>query len=115
MKNEAIFEQADRMMAPVRAMNEVAVEKTEKLVKLQANAFQSYAKMAIDHWRDALKVKDADSAKDFMSKQRAYVESVAEKANKDASAMMELGNDYVAEVQKILKDSAAKAGVSKAA
>jgi hypothetical protein len=43
------------------------------------------------------------------------VETVTEKATKDANAVMELGNDYVAEVQKILKDSAAKAGVSKAA
>ena len=115
MKNEAIVEQADKMMAPVRAMNEVAVEKTEKLVKLQTTAFQSYAKLAIDHWREALKVKDADSAKDFMSKHRAYVQTVTEKATKDANAVMELGNDYVAEVQKIFKDSAAKAGVSKAA
>ncbi len=115
MKNEAIVEQADKMMAPVRAMNEVAVEKTEKLVKLQASAFQNYAKLAIDHWREALKVKDADGVKDFMSKHRAYVETVTEKATKDANAVMELGNDYVAEVQKIFKDSAAKAGVSKAA
>lgn len=109
MKNEAIVEQADRVMAPVRAMNEVAVEKTEKLVKLQTTAFQNYAKLAIDHWREALKVKDAESMKDFLSKHRAYVESVAEKATKDANAVMELGNDYVAEVQKILKDSASKA------
>ncbi len=115
MKNDAIIEQADRMIAPVRAMNEVAVEKTEELVKLQASAFQSYAKLAIDHWREALKVKDADGVKDFMNKQRAYMETVAEKATKDANAVMELGNDYVAEVQKIFKDSAAKAGVSKAA
>lgn len=115
MKNEAIVEQADRMMAPVRAMNEVAVEKAEELVKLQATAFESYAKLAIDHWRDALKVKDAEGVKDFMNKHRAYVETVTEKATKDANAVMELGNDYVAEVQKILKDSAAKVGVSKAA
>lgn len=115
MKNEAIIEQADRMIAPVRAMNEVAVENTEKLVKLQANAFQSYAKLAIDHWREALKVKDADGVKDFMNKHRAYMETVTEKATKDANAVMEIGNDYVAEVQKIFKDSAAKAGVSTAA
>lgn len=115
MKNEAIIEQADRMMAPVRAMNEVAVENTEKLVKLQAAAFQNYAKLAIDHWREALKVKDADSMKDFLSKHRAYVETVAEKATKDANTVMELGNDYVAEVQKILKDSAARVNLSKAA
>lgn len=115
MKNVEIFEQAERIMAPVRAMNEVAVEKTEKLVKLQATAFQTYAKLAIDHWRDALSVKDADGAKDFMSKHRAYVESVTEKASKDANAVMELSNDYVSEVQKIFKDSAAKVSVSKAA
>lgn len=115
MKNEAILEQADAMMAPVRAMNEVAVEKTEKLVKMQAAAFQNYAKLAIDHWREALKVNDVDSMKDFMSKQRVYVESVTDKATKDANAMMELGNDYVSEVQKILKDSAAKVKMPKAA
>ncbi len=115
MKNDAIFEQAGRIMEPVRAMNEVAVEQAEKLVKLQASAFQNYATMAIDHWRQALKVSDADSMKDFVSKHRAYVETVTEKATKDANAVMELGNDYVAEVQKILKVSAAKAGVSKAA
>jgi phasin family protein len=115
MKNEAIFEQAGQMMAPVRAMNEVAVEQAEKLVKLQANAFQNYSKLALDHWRNALKVNDAESMKEFASAHRAYVETVTEKATKDANAVMELGNDYVAEVQKILKDSAAKAGVSKAA
>ena len=115
MKNEAIFEKADQMMAPVRAMNEVAMGQAEKLVKLQANAFQNYSKLALDHWRNALKVNDAESMKDFVSAHRAYVETVTEKATKDVNAVMELGNDYVAEVQKILKDSAAKAGVSKAA
>ncbi len=115
MKNVEIFEQADRIMAPVRAMNEVAVEQTEKLVKLQAGAFQTYAKLAIEHWRDALNVKDAEGVKDFMSKHRSYVETVTEKASKDANAVMELSNDYVSEVQKILRNSAAKVGASKAA
>jgi len=50
-----------------------------------------------------------------MTKHRAYVETVAETATTDANTVMELGNDYVAEVQKVLQISAEKAGVSKAA
>ena len=97
MNNEALTAQAEKIIAPVREINEVAVDKAEKLMKLQVSALQNYTKLAIGHWRAALEVKDA------------------EKAAKDASAMMELGNDYVAEVQKVLKDNAEKAGVKKAA
>lgn len=115
MNNEALTEQAEKLIGPVREINEVAVDKTEKLMKLQVAALQGYTKLAIGHWRAALAVKDADSMKEFVGKQREYVEAVAEKAAKDASALMELGNDYVAEVQKILKDNAEKAGLKKAA
>lgn len=115
MKNEAFIAQADQIIAPVREMNEVAADKTEKLVKIQVSALQGYAKLAIAHWRAALEVKDADTMKDFVSKHREYVEAVAEKAAKDASAVIELGNDYVAEVQKVLNANAGKAGVKKAA
>jgi phasin family protein len=115
MNNEAFRAQAETMIGPVREINQVAADKTEKLVKLQVSALQSYAKLAISHWRAALAVKDLDSMKEFAGKHREYVEAVAEKAAKDVSAVMELGNDYVAEVQKVLKDNAEKAGVKKAA
>jgi phasin family protein len=115
MKNQAITAQAEEMMVPVREMGELALDNTEKLVKLQVTAFTNYAKLGIAHWRAALAVRDADGAKEFMTKHRAYVETVTEKAAKDANAVMELGNDYVAEVQRVLKVSAEKVGVSKAA
>ncbi len=115
MKNEAFTAQAEEMMAPVREMSELALDKTEKLVNLQVTALKSYAKLGVAHWRAALAVTDVDGVKDFMTKHRAYVETVAEKAAKDANDVMELGNDYVSEVQKVLKVSAEKAGVSKAA
>lgn len=115
MNQEALTAQAEKIIGPVREINEVAADKTEKLVKIQVSALQGYAKLAIGHWRAALGVKDADSMKAFVAKHREYVEAVTEKAAKDASAVMELGNDYVAEVQKVLKDSAEKAGVKTAA
>lgn len=115
MKNEVLTAQAEKMIGPVREINEVAVDKTEKLMKLQLSALENYTKLAISHWRAALEVKDADSMKEFVGKQRDYVEAVAEKAAKDASAMMELGNDYVAQIQKVLKDNVEKVGVKKAA
>jgi len=115
MKNEAFTAQAEEMMAPAREMSELALKKTEKLVNLQVAALKNYAQLGIAHWRAALAVTDADAAKDFMAKHRAYVETVTETATKDANAVMELGNDYVAEVQKVLQVNAEKAGVSKAA
>jgi len=115
MKNEAFMTQAEEMMAPARKISELALDKTEKLVNLQVKALNNYAKLGIAHWRAALAVTDADAAKDFMTKHRAYVETVAETATTDANTVMELGNDYVAEVQKVLQISAEKAGVSKAA
>ncbi len=115
MKNEAFTAQAEEMMAPARKMSELALEKTEKLVNLQVAALENYAKLGIAHWRAALAVTDTGAAEDFMTKHRAYVETVAETATKDANAVIELGNDYVAEVQKVLQVSAKKAGVRKAA
>lgn len=115
MKNEAFTEQAERVMGPMREINAAAVDKTEKLVKLQVSAFENYSKLALDHWREALQVKDVDGMKDFLAKHRAYVETLTDKAAKDASAVMELGNDYVAEVQTIFKTSTARATGQKAA
>ena len=115
MKNEGLTAHAEQVLAPVREINEVVADKTEKLVKIQVSAVQGYAKLAIAHWRAALEVKDTNSMKDFISKHRDYVETVAEKAVKDASAVMELGNGYVADVQKGLKDNAEKVGAKMSA
>ena len=115
MTPEAYTAQAEKLIRPVREIHAAAVDQTGKLVKMQISALQSYAEFAITHWRAALEVKDPDSMKDFAVKHREFVETVAEKAARDARSVIELGNDCTAAVQKVLRERADLSAVRKAA
>jgi len=110
----AIQKQAEDFLAPVKALNELALANAERLVEMQVQSIRDYADVALDNWKAALAVKDIDGAQKYFAKQNEVAQEVAKKLASDAKVVVELGQEYMTEVQKVVTNNFDKA-VKKAA
>lgn len=104
MNNEALFAQSEKMMAPAKELNKLALKNAEKFVEMQIASFKSYSQLGLDSWKAALDVSDVASLQDYAGKQREMTQVVMKKMAEDAKAVAELGNGYFAEARKIVQD-----------
>ena len=109
MANVDILKNAEEMMAPARQLNELALSNFEKLVDLQLENARKYASVALDSMKAAAAVKDAEGAKDYLTKQADAARKAAEDMVADSKMLVQMGQDYSAEVQKILQAGFEKA------
>lgn len=110
-KNEEISmnEQFEKYFAPVKELNTLAVNNYEKLLDLQLKYFEDSAKVGVESLKNASAINDAEGFKDFINTQVETSKQFTERAIEDSKTALELGNSYVAEVQKVVKDSIAAA------
>ncbi len=106
---EDFQKQAADFLAPVKALNELALANTERLVEMQVQSFREYADVALDNWKAALAVKDMDGAQKYFAKQNEVAQEVAKKLASDAKVVVELGQEYISEVQKVVTSNFEKA------
>lgn len=97
--------QVEKFVAPVQALNALAVDNIEKLVDLQVKRFEETAKLGIQQWKEATAIKDLDGFKAYWTKSAELAKTLAEQAVEDARTVVELGNSYSNEAQRIYKDS----------
>ncbi|MDH3637559.1 MAG: TIGR01841 family phasin [Gammaproteobacteria bacterium] len=99
----------EKMLAPVVALNKIALAKTEKLVDLQIAAVRKYAEVALASWKDALTAKDPAELQKYVVGQGEVAKDVVENILKDAKTVAELGQETAQEVQKLMSENLAKA------
>ncbi len=102
-------EQFEKYFAPVKELNTLAVNNYEKLLDLQLKYFEDSAKVGVESLKNASAINDAEGFKDFINTQVETSKQFTERAIEDSKTALELGNSYVAEVQKVVKDSIAAA------
>jgi len=100
-----LTEQAQKMLAPVQALNQLAVDNAEKLVALQIASVQRNAALGFSQLRAALEVKDVEAFQSYLSKQYELVKSLGEGFAGDVKAVSELGNAFSAKVQELGKEN----------
>ncbi len=103
-KNE-IVKTTEEMMAPVRALNELALTQATRFVEMQFGFARKYADLGLATFKAATTVTDADSARRYFTEQAEAARKASETALADAKALSQLGVDYMVEAQKIVKDS----------
>ena len=109
-----LTEQTNNALAPVQQLNRLIVDNAEKLVALQIASVQSYYALGFSHLKALLEVHDTEALQAYIGKQGEFVKSVNERLAGDAKAVVELGSDFSAEVQKLGQESV-KAVTEKAA
>jgi len=90
---------AKGMMDPIQKVNKQAVSTFEKLATQQLDSLGVYLALGINQLKAAVKVKDMDSLRDFISKQRDAINAVAKRLSGDADASIKVGAEFVAALQ----------------
>ncbi len=100
---------AEEFLAPFKALNEVTLANAEKLVALQSKNFEKYSKIALSSLQEAAKVSNLQQSQAYFTKQGEVSKQVAEDFAADLKEVAELGQSYVAEVQKLVSEGVATA------
>ena len=89
---------------------QLVVKHIEKMIELQTGSAKVYADAFLRNAREALEVKDAQSARSYFEKQPEVVRGIVQRMTKDSGEIMELGRAYVDEAQALFTKSAADLG-----
>ena len=85
---------------------QLAVNNLEKLIALQMGAARVYADAILSNAREALEVKDADTARVYFEKQPEVVRTLVQRITKDSNEALELGRTYADQAQALFRKSA---------
>ncbi|MCP5419992.1 MAG: phasin family protein [Gammaproteobacteria bacterium] len=83
---------------------QLVLNNVEKLTALQMNALQSYVDLGLGQVRAAAKATDAKGLQDFYKLQADAANSVRQRLMDDAKAMADLGVDFKAGLDALVKD-----------
>lgn len=101
--------QAEVFIAPYKALNNLAIANTEKLVALQAANVVKYTNVAIGNLKEAATITDVEGSKAFFEKQAEVAQQVAEDVRADVQEVTEINKAYIAEVQSVFQANVEKA------
>ncbi len=90
----------------------LAVNNLEKLIELQIGAARVYADAILSNAREALQVKDADTARVYFEKQPEVVRTLVQRITKDSGEALELGRAYADQAQVLFRKSANEFGAA---
>lgn len=95
--------QLDKYIAPVRELNELAIDNFEKVVALQIKRLEENTRIGVEQLKGATAVKDAEGFKEYLGGCAELARALTEKAVEDARTAFEWGNSYQTEAQRIFK------------
>ncbi len=99
----------EEFVAPVIALNKIALSYTEKLVDLNLTVLRKQADAVLAGWREALAIKDAGGAKEYLTHQGEAARDVVESYVDEAKTVTEMNQEAADEVRKVVEDSITKA------
>ena len=89
---------------------QLVVKNIEKMIELQMGSAKVYADAFLSNAREALEVRDAQSARSYFEKQPEVVRGIVQRMTKDSGEIMELGRTYADEAQALFTRSAVDLG-----
>lgn len=100
-----VIEQYKAALAPVQKLTDLGVANVEKLAALQIKSIEVYSNLAISQLKAALSVQDIEGLKTYLADQQEVVKTVSEKLASDAKSVVELGEKFTAEAQKVAEET----------
>ena len=96
------------LMAPAKALNELALNKVERAVDLHLKAAARLSGIMLSASRDVLEVQDVAGAQAYLEKRKEIANQVAQDLVKDAQSVAELGKEYAEEAGKLVAENVSK-------
>ena len=97
--------QVEKYIAPVQELNALTIDSMEKLIGLNMKRFEESAKASIEQLRAAASIKDVEDVKSYLNNYANIMRQLGERTVEDTRAVIEMGNAYTTEAQRIFKDA----------
>lgn len=102
---EQMMNQMQEMMGPVRKLNALMLDNTEKLVSFQLDRARSYSELGIKQMRAALEINDSKGLQSFLSEQTKLASTLSQQLTDDARTLASMGEQFGKELQQIGKEN----------
>lgn len=93
----------EKLVAPIKELNELTFKSIEKITALQLKAFQDNAKIGLYALDTVNEIKDFDSFKTYLESQIAVTQYVSDNVAVDAQEIAELGKSYATNAKKVVE------------
>lgn len=99
----------EKALAPSKAFTALSIAKTESLIALNTALLTKYSNLTLANVKSAMEIKDLEAAQAFFAKQGDVAKEVAETMMEDGKAVAKIGEEYTAEVQKLVTETSKEA------
>lgn len=101
---DAFSAQTKQMFEPMRKINSLMLNNMEKMTQYQLEAMKRYSQMGTERIRSATEIQDAESLRDFGTKQAEMMNELSQQMQEDARVMSEMSLQFKSEMEKMFSD-----------
>ena len=94
---DAFNAQTKQMFEPMRKINSLMLNNMEKMTQYQLEAMKRYSQMGTERIRSATEIQDAESLRDFGTKQAEMMNELSQQMQEDARVMSEMSLQFKSE------------------
>ena len=98
-------EYVEKLAAPVKELNALAVKNIEELTALQLKTIQDNATVGVETIKSAASISDLEGFQSFLTEQTEVAKQIAEGIFANVRTVAELSQSYVAEVKEVAEVS----------
>jgi phasin family protein len=97
--------QFEKIAEPLKEINQLTVKNFETVIGMQIKTAEENAKIGIEQAKDAVAINDVNGWKDYLNTQAEITQQYNDRLLENARNVVELGNAYTNEIQRIVKDA----------
>jgi len=105
---EAFNNQTRQLFEPMRKLNSLMLNNMEKMTQYQLEAMKRYSQMGTDRIRSATEIEDAESMRDFGTRQAEMMNELSQQMQEDARTMGEMSLQFKSEMEKLFSEAGQK-------
>lgn len=105
---EAFNNQTRQLFEPMRKLNSLMLNNMEKMTQYQLESMKRYSQMGTERIRSATEIEDAESMRDFGTRQAEMMNELSQQMQEDARAMGEMSLQFKSEMEKLFSEAGQK-------
>lgn len=102
---DAFNDQARQFFEPMRKLNSLMLQNMERVSEYQMESLKRYSQMGTERLRDATEVTDAESLRDFGTRQSEMMNALSQQMLEDARTLGEMSLQFKAELEQLYTES----------
>lgn len=95
----------DKIIGPVKEINELTFKSIEKISAMQVKAMQENAQASMEALKAATTITDLDSLNQYMTAQMSAAQAMYSKSVKDAEKITKMAESYANDVKSLVEKS----------